>query len=329
MTVVFKSVLASEFQCFLDIRKTSRSKSCYEHDKGVLLHFDRYLLESQCASKELTEADVTGWVSTLYGKTSSIANKVIIIRKFIEFLRGHEIRAYAPYIPKVHDDYSPYLFSDDEISRIFAAADFLVPGKSGLRYTKAHLQVPMILRIMYGCGTRIGETLSLQMKDVDLDGGMLILRHSKGDKQRIVPMHPSLTGILRQYCMACGIIGYPAKYLFGDDNGRLPIPVSAVRHRFNRLLKASKISLPGRLKYERGPCLHCFRHLFAFKSFTQAQANGQRMDDTVPYLSIYLGHDSLEETQKYLKFSAQLYPETVERFECFTDGIFPEVDYED
>lgn len=330
MTVnVFKSVLAPECQGFLDIRKASCSKSCYKHDKGVLFQFDQYLQKNQCGSKELTETDVAGWVATLHGKTSSIANKVIIIRKFIGFLRGHGIRAYIPYIPKVHDDYLPYLFSDEEISRILAAADSLMPGKGNLRYKKAHLQVPMVLRIMYGCGTRIGETLGLQMKDVDLDGGILILRHSKGDKQRIVPLHHSLTELLELYCMACGVIGHPTKYLFGTDDGQSPIPVSAVQQRFNRLLKASMISLPGRLEHERGPCLHCLRHLFAFKSFMQAQVNGQRIDDAVPYLSIYLGHDSLDETQKYLKFSAQMYPETLECFESFTNGIFPEVTYEE
>jgi integrase len=65
---------------------------------------------------------------------------------------------------------------------------------------------------MFGCGLRTGETLSLRIKDVDFDIGVLTLRHAKGDKQRLVPMHNSLTNILRKYCMAMGMIGYPEAY---------------------------------------------------------------------------------------------------------------------
>ena len=52
------------------------------------------------------------------------------------------------------------------------------------------------------------------------------------------------------------------------------------------------------------------------------------IDDAIPYLSIYLGHDSLDETSKYLKFSSELFPEAVENFGDFMYDLLPEVDYE-
>lgn len=52
------------------------------------------------------------------------------------------------------------------------------------------------------------------------------------------------------------------------------------------------------------------------------------LNDSVPFLSIYLGHDSLNETEKYLKFSSEMYPDTVELFGSFMEGLLPEVDYE-
>ena len=53
------------------------------------------------------------------------------------------------------------------------------------------------------------------------------------------------------------------------------------------------------------------------------------MDTIIPYLSIYLGHKSLKETEKYLKFDAtEIFPETMNSFNEFTNGMFPEVNYD-
>lgn len=329
MRKTYSSILSPEIKDFLAMRRESESKSTHDHDAQILEHLDRYLCKIGCDNKEIDEQQVTGWINTLTGKTSSIANKVIVVRKFFDFLSGYGLRPFIPRIPKVHDDYAPYIFSDEELSCIFKLADSIQPGKSNIKYTMLHVQMPMILRMMYGCGLRIGETLALKMQDVDLDTGLLILRHSKGDKQRIVPMHPSLTAILGRYCCTAGLIGDADAFLFGIPNSDASIPPHGARSRFERLLKNAGISLPGRKKHERGPCLHCLRHVFAFKSFARAESEGIRIDDAVPYLSIFLGHDSLKETEKYLKFSAEMFPDAMNRFESFTSDIFPEVHYEE
>jgi integrase len=154
------------------------------------------------------------------------------------------------------------------------------------------------------------------------------LKKTKRSKERMVPMHPNLTKILVDYCMALKIIGCPNRYLFENQENGKPISERRVRYLFDRLLNETEIELPGRQKHERGPCLHCLRHRFAIDSFIQAEQNRQCLDDAVPYLSIYLGHDSLEETQKYLKFSAELYPGALDNFASFAADIFPEVTYE-
>ena len=71
--------------------------------------------------------------------------------------------------------------------------------------------------------------------------------------------------------------------------------------------------------------IHCFRHVFAIKSFKLVEECGIKITDAVPFLPTYLGHDSLYETEKYLKFSGELFPDTTAKFEAYTDGIFPEV----
>ncbi|MCK5347190.1 MAG: tyrosine-type recombinase/integrase, partial [Candidatus Heimdallarchaeota archaeon] len=172
-------------------------------------------------------------------------------------------------------------------------------------------------------------TVSLKMQDIDLDIGVLLLKDTKGSKQRIVPMHQSLTEILKQYCMAMGIIGYPECYLFQTLDPLEHVTPKNVMHKFNNIMKLSQISQIGRMKNQRGPCMHCLRHAFVFKAFANAEKEGHRIDDTVPYLSIFLGHDSLKETEKYLKFSSELFPESVELFGQFAASVFPEVNCDD
>ena len=44
---------------------------------------------------------------------------------------------------------------------------------------------------------------------------------------------------------------------------------------------------------------------------------GRHLDDAIPYLSIYLGHENLDETSKYLKFSNEMFPDAIDLFWCF------------
>ena len=324
----FKSILRTELTDYLSFRKAVLSKSGYAHDRHYLTTFDNYMTECRLQQKTVSEPVITGWVKSLTGKSSSIANKVIVIRLFLRYLSSVGIKVFIPPIPKVYDDYIPYIFSDEELKRIFSFSDNIILTKGQLN-PYIQLEFPMMLRIMYGCGLRVGETLALEMKDVDLDGGILTLKHTKGDKQRLVPMHHTLASILKRYCLAMGVIGKPEALLFPSAIQEVPFSVKAARNKFNIILKYAEISMKGRAKRERGPCLHCLRHVYAFKSFAEAEKSGRTFDASVPYLSIYLGHDSLKETEIYLKFSNELYPGAMELFEDYTFQVFPEVAYEE
>ena len=71
------------------------------------------------------------------------------------------------------------------------------------------------------------------------------------------------------------------------------------------------------------------RHVFAFKSFAKAEREGRHLDDAVSFLSVYLGHAGINETVKYLKFSNELFPESIDSFGRFMSDLLPEVDYEE
>jgi integrase/recombinase XerD len=323
----FNSIFKTELSNFLSVRKTELGKSAYAHNCYYLSKFDSYLVEKDLKHKKVSETLITGWTKGLSGKSSSIANEVIVVRIFLKYLNSTGIPAFIPSVPNVSDDYIPYIFSDEEVQKIFKLSDniILVPYQ---KYPYIEYEFTMLLRMMYGCGLRVGETLLLKMKDVDLESGILLLKHTKGDKQRLVPMQSSLTEILRSYCLSMGMIGQAEAWIFPGKTLDESLPVKAAHYRFDSILKQLNIVQPGRKKHERGPCLHCIRHVFTFKSFALAESSGRSVDDSIPYLSIYLGHDSLKETEKYLKFSSELFPEAIALFEEYTSQMFPEVNYE-
>jgi integrase len=54
-------------------------------------------------------------------------------------------------------------------------------------------EFPVLLRILYGCGMRLGEVISLTWNDIDLDKGIITVKAAKNQKQRLVPMSDELT----------------------------------------------------------------------------------------------------------------------------------------
>ena len=117
-------------------------------------------------------------------------------------------------------------------------------------------------------------------------------------------------------------------YIFPGKDGTKHISQRVLQEWFETLLKDTGIFIRTK-NHARGPCLHCFRQLFAVKSFAQAERAGRSTNDSVPYLSVYLGHSSMTETEKYLKFNSDIFPEHTVLFENFSEGLFPEVSYEE
>jgi integrase len=241
---------------------------------------------------------------------------------FLKYLRFCGYPVYVPEcLPKYTNNYMAYLFSDSEVEKIFHAADKLefADGKPSACYCR--YTFPMMLRMQYGCGLRLGETLSMKVGDVNFDSGILLMKNTKNNKQRIVPMDVSLTRMLRRYCAAMGITGNPGAWLFPTDNPEQHMSLATADYLFRKILVDTKIYISPEPN-TRGQCLHCFRHLFTVKSFAKAERDGRPVNDSVPYLSVYLGHFDMDGTERYLKFSGDMFPEYTWQFESYTSGVF-------
>jgi integrase len=314
----FKSAVAKELTEYLSIRQMTLEQGSFKYDCSVLGDFDDYFAQSGTQEKAVTEILANGWIGHLRAKNHSrtVSNKVSCLRCFLRYLRYCGVPVFMPHCPKWHEDYVPYIFSENEMGRIFSCAD-----KTQSNGT-ANFEIAMLIRVLYGCGLRHGEALQLTRRDIDFVRGTLFLRQPKNKKQRIVPMHPTLTETLMRYCAAMDISDKQDAFLFPGISPDKPISITSTNMKFRAILKTESIYVPPEKPGQRGQCIHCLRHVFAVNSFAQTERNGHEAADSVPYLSVYLGHFDMDGTEKYLKFSSDIFPEHTEMFATYSAGVF-------
>ena len=323
----FISPFKAEFEEFLRIRERSVASATYKNDIRWLSSFDCYLAQSGYSERIVSENAVGGWIQQIQNERDvsikTVADGLGYLRNFLRYLQYCGVPVYIPSNPRCSEEYIPYLFSDKEIELIFHVADSLCTGSDFVR-----AEFPMILRMLYGCGFRIGELLSVRVRDVDFRRATVLLRNTKNKKQRLVPMSNSLALMLERYCMALGLSARPDSFLFpGQQHGKA-ISTKTVYSRFITVLKTARIYIRPE-SHKRGQCLHCFRHTFAVRSFAKAEQAGRSSESSVPYLSVYLGHYDMDGTEKYLKFGGDMFPEYAELFESYAADVFSEVLYEE
>jgi len=122
-------------------------------------------------SKELSDA----WCIKKDNEAESTRYlRISILVQFSSYLNNNGIRSYVPELPKNTSTFKPYVFSDIELKRIFYACDHLKIRGQFLQY--ADSSMPVLIRLLYGTGIRIGEALSLRNSDVDFTQKTLFIK---------------------------------------------------------------------------------------------------------------------------------------------------------
>lgn len=189
----------------------------------------------------------------------------------------------------------------------------------------------LITHLMYGCGTRIGETLAIRIKDIDLDAGQLTIREGKGKNDRFLNIPPSLIPHLRlqlataeTYAAKFRAQGIPIKLptLMGDKT-----PKAKFQRRWAWLFpldhacqdprgegRVTWHCLPGPVRHAiaqacdrsgvEGITPHHFRHAWA----THSADAGARLED----IQQILGHRDIKTTLRYIKPDKERVPSPLE-----------------
>lgn len=143
-----------------------------------------------------------------------------------------------------------------------------------------------VLTLLYGCGLRISEGLSLTRGQVPLGETLRIV--GKGSKTRLVPVLPAVVQGIDAYVALLPFSVEPDKPLFRARRGG---PLSP-RH-----VQAAMQRLRGRLGLSERATPHALRHSFA------THLLGAGVD--LRSIQELLGHASLSTTQKYAAVDAE------------------------
>lgn len=312
----FNGIFKQEMNDFLEQYDTLNHK--IDTYIRVFRKLDDLLCEYHTTEKKLSRELVYRLEKSFNVRPYTFYTYMSDYRNFAKYLNNLGYEAYIPELSKKQSDYTPYIFSDDEWRRIIDAADNIKIRACPL-YS---LQMPVLVRMLYGCGMRVSEALNLRVRDIDLETGILTLLQTKNQKQRQVPMDTSLISILRSYLVIRNLCH--DDWVFHCQN-HTQWNLSSVDNCFKHILKTAEIFFSQTKAYDRGPCLHCLRHTFVLNSLKQSARCGRSFEDTIPFISTYLGHDSIYETDKYLNFNYELYEDAVDLIEDYTHNLFPEV----
>ncbi len=152
------------------------------------------------------------------------------------------------------------------------------------------------LGLCYGCGLRVMELRDLDINDIQLSEGVVVVRHGKGNKKRLIPMTLKIIENLRVHLQKRRKmqIEPPTEALFLHiKGGRM------MHYTFNKWLKrlimrSENEALKARVN-QIG--IHCLRHSIA----THLIENGVKMEQ----VKEFLGHSHLETTEIYTRVSQE------------------------
>ncbi len=206
----------------------------------------------------------------------------------------------------------PYILSAAGISRLLEAAARTGPRGSLRPHTHQTL-----FGLLASTGLRPSEAAKLLLSDVQLDEQppRLLIRQTKFQKSRWVPLHHTAADQLRRYAQLRRELNYDAlsDSFFVSEQGR-QIDLYNLRYAFRCLV--SRLGLKPR-PGQRHPTLHSFRHTFAVNRLRQWYETGADVRALLPNLSVYLGHIDLAASFWYLSATPELLGAAAQLFENY------------
>ena len=289
----------------------------YREEGRALKQLDRFL--DTCLSPEdplITMAIVHDYVARRGTESESTrAHRLTLIREFCRFLHLEDARTVVPErrsLQITRQRFVARVLSRDEGKSFLEACAKLAIGRTS---PARDVVLGTALRLLYLAGLRAGELLRLTQADVDLDGGLLNIRHSKFGKSRVIPIAPSLVQhMLRCRASATQHFGscLPLNPFFFSPRGK-QYSITALREAFRQTLKTAGIE---RVSGKRRIRLHDLRHSFAVLRLLLWCEQNVDLGAKLPLLAAYLGHTGLASTQRYLQLTQDLMGEMTRRHQA-------------
>ncbi len=203
--------------------------------------------------------------------SASYQNQIVnAIKLFFKTIRETKIEIEKIHRPK-RAKVLPNVLSKEEVKLILNA--------------HSNIKHKMMLSLIYSCGLRCGELLALEPVHIDSKRNIVLLKNSKGKKDRIVPLSPKILEMLRDYYK----VYKPTVYLFEGRTTGLQYDARSLQLIIKQALQKTGITKP--------VTLHWLRHSYA----THLLESGTDLR----YIQDLLGHNSSKTTEIYTHVSTK------------------------
>lgn len=208
---------------------------------------------------------------------NQIVNAVKLFFSKIENKKLNPELIHRPKRPKL----LPNVLSKEEVKAILNA--------------HSNLKHKAMLSLIYSCGLRCGELLRLTPSDINSKRGIILIKQSKGRKDRIAPLSEKIIEMLRDYFK----LYKPSTYLFEGQKPGEPYDERSLQNVLKQSLSKVNIMKP--------VSLHWLRHSYA----THLLENGTDLR----YIQEILGHSSSKTTEIYTHVSTKNIQKIVSPFD--------------
>ena len=281
--------LVLDFLAYLEFER-GLSRNTLEAYRGDLLQFGRFLHARARTAETAAAPDIAEFLGSLtnsngeHASPATIHRKSACLRSFYRHLRREGVRESDPTTalsaPR-RGRRLPQVLTRGEISKLLDQ-----PAGDG----PPDLRDRALLEIMYACGLRASEVISLELADVDLEAQVLRAR-GKGAKERIVPIGSTAIRAVRAYLERGRpelVHGRPERQLFVNFRGTM-----LTRQGLYKIVQrhAAQAGLEGKMSP------HTLRHTFA----THLLAGGCDLRS----VQEMLGHADVATTQLYTHLSSE------------------------
>lgn len=243
--------------------------------------------------------------------------RMTAVRGFARYMAGHDPRTEVP--PTGLLTYRqrwrpPFIYTTGDIAALMTQALGSIP--SPLRAATYETLVGLLA----STGMRVGEAIRLDHADIDWSDGVLLIRESKFDKTRLVPVHGTTLDALVAYTgHRDALQPRPQSPSFFVSNKGTRLCYAVVSETFRNLVSAAGVGAGSTVT----PRLHDLRHSFAVRTLLGWYRAGEDVRARLPWLSTYLGHNDPRSTYWYLSAAPELLALAAGRLEVASEAVTP------
>ncbi len=258
--------------------------------------FDEYMNNHQSELQTITKEAVHKWISYeisrgyggMYDRVSSV--------RMLALYMGNGAYIIPNKAVEKRPECTPYILTDDELSRLFYQADNL--GHNTNRFVK--LMFPTMLRLQYTCGLRPLEIRLIKTKNINFDTGEIIIEKTKGNnghKERVVVMSDDMLKLCLKYNTIRSVLNPQSEYYFVRSDGK-PMSQAQLFYTLRNCWRRANAKVQPKILPRLRP--YDIRHRFATTVLQQWIDEKRDLNTMLPYLRAYMGHEEFSSTAYYI-----------------------------